>query len=85
MKIWLDEVEQKIGKRPIIYTSLHFYETKFKKVFLTDKFWIASYSRQPDLENDKRIVMWQYSETGKIPGFKKPVDLNICNSITSLQ
>lgn len=85
MSIWLDEVERQIGKRPIIYTSLHFYETKFKHEFLQEKFWIASYSRQPNLEHDKRIVMWQYSETGELPGIDKPVDLNVCHSITSLQ
>lgn len=85
MDVWLDEVERQIGKRPIIYTSLHFYETKFKNEFPNEKFWIASYSRQPDLENDKRIIMWQYSESGEIPGIKKPVDLNVCHSITSLQ
>ena len=85
MNIWLNEVERQIGKRPIIYTSLHFYETKFKKEFPNEKFWIASYTRQPDLENDPRIVMWQYSESGEIPGIKKPVDLNVCHSITSLQ
>lgn len=83
--IWLDEVERQIGKRPIIYTSLHFYETKFKNEFLNEKFWVASYSRQPNLENDKRIVIWQYSESGQIPGINKPVDLNVCHSITSLQ
>ena len=77
MKIWLNEVEQKTGMRPIIYTSLHFYETKFQHAFSDYRFWIAAYSRKPTCLEDARILNWQYSETGKIPGIKENVDLNV--------
>jgi len=77
MKIWLKEVERKSKIQPIIYTSLHFYESKFQQEFLNHKLWIASYSRMPNLENDKRIIIWQYSEKGKLPGFLGDVDLNV--------
>jgi lysozyme len=76
MKMWLDHVEEKSGMRPVIYTSLHFYETKFKGYFRDYKFWVAAYSRQPDM-NDPRIIHWQYSETGSIPGIREKVDLNV--------
>lgn len=75
--IWLDEVEKKTAKKPLIYTSLHLYETIFKNHFLKYKFWIASYSRIPNLEEDKRIICWQYSEKGRLPGIKGFVDLNV--------
>ncbi len=77
MKIWLTEIERKTGQRPIIYTSYHFFETKFKQDFPNYNFWIASYSRKPDSLEDKRVVHWQYSETGKIPGCSELVDLNV--------
>jgi lysozyme len=76
MQQWLDHVEVKSGMRPVIYTSLHFYETKFKGYFRDYKFWIAAYSRQPDME-DPRVIHWQYSESGSIPGIRKKVDLNV--------
>ncbi len=77
MQIWLDVVEKESGMRPVIYTSLHFYETKFKNAFPDHKFWIAAYSRKPDCIEDERIIHWQYSETGKLPGIKELVDLNV--------
>ncbi|MES2590001.1 MAG: GH25 family lysozyme [Bacteroidota bacterium] len=77
MKIWLKAVETKTGMRPIIYTSLNFYETKFQNDFKDYKFWIAAYSRKPTCIDDERIIHWQFSESGKIPGTKEMVDLNV--------
>lgn len=77
MKIWLTEVERKTGRRPIIYTSHHFFDTKFKHDFKNYNFWIASYSRKPESLSDERVLYWQYSESGKIPGCNEMVDLNV--------
>lgn len=75
--IWLDTVEKVTGVRPIIYTSLHFFETKFKHVFPNEQFWIASYSRKLNEPIDPRIIMWQFSESGFLPGESQKIDLNI--------
>lgn len=77
MTIWLEEVEKRTGFRPIIYTSLNFYETKFKDHFLNYRFWIAAYSRKPSCIEDSRIIHWQYTETGRLPGIHEYVDLNV--------
>lgn len=77
MKIWLTEIELHSGMRPVIYTSLNFYETKFQDDFKDYKFWIAAYSRKPDCIADERIIHWQYSESGKLPGCKEKVDINV--------
>lgn len=77
MKIWLTEVEAQSGYRPIIYTSLHFYETKFKGRFPGYFFWIAAYTRKPPIDSDPQIIHWQYSETGRLPGIREYVDLNV--------
>jgi lysozyme len=76
MKVWLELVEKKTGKRPVIYTSYHFYNTKFKNHFKNYQFWIANYSRRNDRMTDDRIIHWQYSDRGGIPGIEGPVDLN---------
>lgn len=81
MKIWLEVVEQKTGMRPIIYTPLNFYENKFKSAFLNYKFWIAAYSKKPPCIEDDRIIHWQFSESGRIPGTKEKVDLNVSKLI----
>lgn len=77
MTIWLEEVENKTGMRPIIYTSLHFFTTKFVNYFPNYKFWIASYSKEPHCIDDKRILYWQYSESGTLPGINEKVDFNV--------
>lgn len=77
MKIWLLEVEKQTGMRPVIYTSLHFFETKFMNEFKEYKFWIAAYSRKPDCIEDSRIIHWQYSESGELPGISEKVDFNV--------
>ena len=76
MNTWLTIVEQKTGKRPIIYTSYNFYNTKFKGKFKGYKFWVANYSYYPERFNDDEIIHWQYSDHGKVPGIEGPVDLN---------
>ena len=77
MKIWLTEVESASGRRPIIYTSLSFYETKFRNKFPGYKFWLAAYSREPQYMSDQNVIHWQFSESGRLPGIDNKVDLNV--------
>lgn len=77
MNKWLFHVEKKTGHHPIIYTQDNFFMKKFKNDFLNYNFWIASYSKKPFGLNYKRIVHWQYSENGEIPGISEKVDLNV--------
>jgi lysozyme len=78
MRLWLKRVEKKTGLRPIIYTSLHLYETKFQNDLNDYKFWIASYSRRPaQLDTDQRIIHWQYSCEGHLPGIDHRIDMNV--------
>jgi len=78
MKIWLEIIEEKTGKRPVIYTSLHFFETKFQNQFQNYKFWIAAYKDSLP-SNDKRIIHWQYTDNAQLPGLKGRIDANVSN------
>ena len=78
MRTWLKHVEEKTGMRPVIYTSLHLYETKFQEDLLDYKFWVASYSRRPEqLDTDDRIIHWQFSSDGHLPGIDHRIDMNV--------
>lgn len=77
MKIWLKFVEDKTGVKPIIYTSKHFYQTKFKNEFEDYKFWIAAYSGRPSIINRNNIVHWQFTDKARVPGTDEFVDLNV--------
>lgn len=74
---WLKLFEKETGRRPIIYTSYYFYNTKFKGKFEGYKFWIANYNKNVEskLDNDD-IIYWQYSDNGKVYGIEGPVDYN---------
>lgn len=76
MKIWLTYVEDKTGRRPIIYTSYSFYNSKFRGQFKGYKFWIANYTFKPERMVEDDILYWQYTDEGRIPGIYGNVDLN---------
>lgn len=92
-KIWLDEVEQAFGRKPIIYSGLYFLQTYFSVPgggppdWAADyPLWLAQYPYQytpgmlPTLPNGWfKWTFWQYSETGKVNGINAKVDLNLFN------
>ncbi|PWH86653.1 glycoside hydrolase family 25 protein [Brumimicrobium oceani] len=78
MGLFLKEVEKRTGKRPMIYTSFHFYRTKFQDVFHDYKFWIAAYSEPFLLPKDERILYWQFTDQADLPFHKNvKLDLNV--------
>jgi lysozyme len=77
IKIWCAEVQKASGVKPIIYTSLNFYETKFRGKLEGYQFWLAAYSREPQFMTDREVLHWQFSEQGKLPGMEGKVDLNV--------
>ncbi|MES2800614.1 MAG: GH25 family lysozyme [Bacteroidota bacterium] len=77
MKIWLNYVEKESGMRPIIYTNLYMYNSKFENVFENYHFWVALYNRHDEQLNDERVLYWQYSDQGEVPGFPKNIDVNV--------
>jgi lysozyme len=78
IKIWCEIVENETKIKPVIYTSLHFFETKFNDSFLEYDFWIAAYSQRPENAlKDDRVIHWQFSESGRLPISEGEVDLNV--------
>lgn len=76
VSIWLDCVESRIKKRPIIYTSHHLYKKIFKGKLTGYTFWIANYNTNPSGLEDTNIVLWQYTDKGSLAGIEGDVDLN---------
>ena len=79
MEKWLQFVELKTGKRPIIYTYYNMYKKILKSNFPNYKFWVASYSKNKRkiMLNDPQIIHWQFSDIGKLRGHESHVDLNV--------
>ena len=80
---FLDELEERLGKRPIIYTYPAFWEGAMGN---TGKFsgyplWIAHYGvSSPRIPGGwNRHTFWQYTNDGSVPGVSGPVDRNRFN------
>ena len=72
----LEDVEKKMGVRPIIYTrenlrNKYLNDYRFKKY----QFWIARYSDKGPDNFDWQI--WQKTENGKMGGHTGNVDINL--------
>ena len=65
------------GYTPMIYQNTGTATHKLDLPRIKDyDFWLAEYNDKPSYYYDFKI--WQYSNTGRIPGIEGDVDLNIC-------
>ncbi len=78
MKVMLDEMERHFGKRPVIYTSVDFYEAILSDgAFLDYPIWVRSTKHHPAVRYGSRPwKFWQYQADGAIPGIDGHVDRN---------
>lgn len=69
-------VKKHYGRRPMIYSSVGYYNRNLAPRFNDHIIYIASYSRyMPILKGDHNHNLWQYSEYGHIRGIGEYVDL----------
>ncbi len=84
MHTWLDEVERRTGKTPIIHTSQLVWDNVLKSPtgFERYELWVPSYSntaKQPNMPlNWKNYYFWQYTNNGNVNG-KTGFDINRTN------
>ncbi|WP_024860722.1 glycoside hydrolase family 25 protein [Ruminococcus flavefaciens] len=65
------------GYTPMIYQNTGTAMRKLDLPRIKDyDFWLAEYADKPSFYYDFKI--WQYSNTGRVPGIEGDVDLNIC-------
>jgi lysozyme len=86
-KAWLEKVEAKLGKKPIIYTSASFWEELMgdTEALVEYPLWVAHYkpdykTSQPNVPANnwggKGYALWQFTESGSVMGVKGFVDRN---------
>lgn len=74
-KVFCDTIEQ-AGYDPMIYANMKWMAFTLDMEQLADyDFWYADYHDVPQCPYDYEI--WQYSETGAVPGINANVDLNV--------
>jgi lysozyme len=87
IRTWLYLVEIQYGVRPIIYTSINFYNRYLAGHFPDHHFWVARYNRRaPRLACGRSWLFWQYGNQGRLEGIAGDVDFNVFNgSLTDLE
>lgn len=76
LKVWLKEVENHYGRKPIIYTYESFARDYLSKdITGSYPLWIAHYdTEKPDREDWQ---YWQFTDRALVYGMEAPVDLSI--------
>lgn len=79
IKVWMEIVERRTGKLPILYVNQMFilnhmrYADDIKRKY---NVWIARYGAyKPDV----KLAYWQLSATGRVNGITGDVDINVFN------
>ena len=81
---WLQHVEAKTGKKPLVYTAAYFAQANLGTALAAYPVWIANYKYtttgacplMPDNAWSNWSI-WQYSDKGSVSGISGNVDLNV--------
>ena len=83
---WLLLVENHYGVKPIIYSGAHFFNDYLKLNFNNYLLWVANYNKVINPIQNKKWIMWQFSDNGTVDGIMGPVDLDLFKgSLTDLK
>ncbi|SNT23501.1 glycoside hydrolase family 25 protein [Tropicimonas sediminicola] len=75
---FLDILERHYGRRPVLYTTVDFWEQTGIGRLPRTEFWLRSVADHPrETYPGARWTFWQYTGTGSIPGIPGPVDINV--------
>jgi lysozyme len=79
MKVMLEEMERHYGKRPVIYTTVDFYEAILSDgAFSNYPIWVRSTKHHPAVKYGSRAwAFWQYQSDGQTPGINGNVDRDV--------
>ena len=79
-------VQRLYGVQPMIYSTMEFYNKNLTPHFNKHLLYIGRYSKEPpEINWEGKYTIWQFSETGIIPGIDAYVDLCHFHKDTWLQ
>jgi len=85
VKAFADLVEDYYGCKPMIYTSVSFFNKILGRAFADYPLFIARYAANPPVLNGAKWTLWQFSDKGRIRGIDHHVDLSRFNKGCSLR
>ena len=78
-KDWLLMIEKHYKVKPVIYTNIDFYENFLDGKFDDYPLWIAHYYEKKKPRIDRKWILWQHNEKGRVNGIDAYVDFNVFN------
>ena len=83
-RIFLEALTAHYGTRPVIYSTVDFYDRNGMNQLKGYEFWLRSVAGHPSkVYPGEPFKFWQYSGSGLAPGFYTEVDLNAFNGSTA--
>lgn len=77
VNVLLAGMEAHTGKVPIIYTDINFHRDILEGMDIDNTMWLRSTAAQPhERFKNRPWALWQYTQTGTIPGIRGEVDRN---------
>jgi lysozyme len=77
-KRFLDILERHYGRRPVVYTTVDFFQDTQISQLKNTRFWVRSVAGHPsEIYPGHDWTFWQYTGTGVVPGVQTPVDINV--------
>lgn len=78
MRVFLSMVEKYYGKKPIIYTTVDFFDRNDLSQIKGYSFWLRSVAGHPQEKYGPHPwTFWQYTGTGRVPGITGDSDINV--------
>ena len=77
LKTFLDELETRYNRKPIIYVVYPLYDRYINNEFANYPIWIRDVIKSPELSDGREWSFWQYSNRGRIRGIDSFVDINV--------
>lgn len=86
LRTFINGVEKHYGCKPIIYTSVNFYNDYLAGRFSDCSFMFARYSdKAPRIKPNVRFLIWQFTDSGRIKGISGNVDRSCLMNSYSLE
>ena len=80
MQVFLNRVGRHYGQKPVIYTTIDFYQQNELWRLRGAEFWLRSVAGHPtQIYGARAWKFWQYTGSGLIPGVTGRVDINTFN------
>lgn len=77
IQVYINMIYNHYGVWPVIYTDNITYRRFIKGRFLECPLWICDLKKEPQLDDNRSWLIWQFSHTGRIKGISGNVDMNV--------